>query len=57
MAIQLDDSKKHKSGEVIWNTNKNAPVIPTPIVVGKELYMVSDKGILTCLDAATGKVY
>ena len=57
MAIQLDDSKKHKSGDVIWKTNKNAPIIPTPIVVGKELFMVSDKGILTCLDAATGKVH
>lgn len=56
MAIQLDDSPQFKSGEVIWKTKQNAPIIPTPIVVGEELYMVSDTGILSCLDAATGKV-
>lgn len=57
MAIQLDDTADHKSGEIIWSTNRNAPIIPTPIVVGTELYMVSDNGILSCLDAATGKVH
>ena len=56
MAIQLDDTKKHDSGELIWKTKQNAPIIPTPIVVGDELYMVSDKGIFTCLNASNGKV-
>lgn len=57
MAIQLDDSEKFKSGEVIWKTKQNAPIIPTPIAVGDELYMVSDTGILSCLDTATGEVH
>ena len=56
MAIQLDDSENFKSGELVWKTNRNAPIIPTPIVIETELYMVSDNGILSCLDAATGKV-
>jgi outer membrane protein assembly factor BamB len=29
---------------------------PSPLVVGEEIYNVSDNGILTCLNAKTGKV-
>ena len=29
---------------------------PSPIVVGNEFYMVSDRGIATCLDAKTGEL-
>lgn len=57
MAIQLNDTDDRKSGELIWKTNKGAPIIPSPIVVGTELFMISDAGILTCLDAATGDVH
>ena len=57
MAVQLSDSGSKKSGELLWKTKRGAPIIPSPIVVGTELYMVSDKGVLSCLDAATGKVH
>ena len=56
-AIQLDDTKDRKSGELIWSTKRNVPIIPTPIVIDSELYMVNDKGILSCLDAATGQLH
>ena len=42
---------------VAWETKKGAPHNPTPIVVGNELYAVSDRGIAQCLDAETGKVH
>jgi outer membrane protein assembly factor BamB len=32
------------------------PLTPSPIVVGDEFYMVSDRGIATCLDAKTGEL-
>lgn len=57
MAIQLSDSDDKKSGELIWKTNKAVPIIPSPVVVGSELFMVNDTGVLACLDAATGKVH
>ncbi len=34
---------------------KGAPHTPSPLVVGDELYVVSDRGILTCLDAVSGE--
>ena len=52
MAIRLSATKP----EVVWEYNRQAPRMPSPIVVGNELYFVSDRGIATCLDAQTGKV-
>lgn len=43
--------------QVAWKTRKGAPKNPTPILVGDNLYMVSDRGIGHCLDAKTGKVH
>jgi outer membrane protein assembly factor BamB len=39
---------------VRWRLDRAAPHTPSPIVVGDELYCVSDNGIATCVDARTG---
>ncbi|MBS0265150.1 MAG: PQQ-binding-like beta-propeller repeat protein [Planctomycetes bacterium] len=39
---------------VAWKLTKGAPHNPSPLLVGTSLYLVSDKGIATCVDAATG---
>ena len=41
--------------EIVWREKKGAPTMSSPLVVGDELYMVSDKGVATCLDAKTGE--
>lgn len=43
--------------KVVWSTAKGAPHTPSPLLVGDELYLVSDQGIASCLDARTGKVH
>lgn len=40
-----------------WTHPKHAPNTPTAIAVGGELYTVSDKGVMSCLDAKTGKAH
>jgi outer membrane protein assembly factor BamB len=40
---------------VVWQFAREAPKNPSPIIVGQELYMVSDRGVLACLDALSGK--
>ncbi len=40
--------------EIAWRERKGAPSKPSMLVVGDELFMVSDKGVATCLDARTG---
>jgi glucose dehydrogenase len=41
---------------VAWTVKKSAPHTPSLLLVGDELYMVTDKtGIVTCVDARTGR--
>lgn len=43
-----------KQPEVVWHSFKNGPNIPSPLLVGEELYTISDGGIFSCVDARTG---
>jgi outer membrane protein assembly factor BamB len=47
-------SLKEETPTIAWRYTKNVPTMPSPILVGDELYFTSDGGILTCLDAKTG---
>ena len=40
-----------------WSFTKGAPHTPSPLLVGDEVYLVSDGGIASCLDARTGRVH
>ena len=42
---------------VVWTHEKGAPLTPSVLVVGDELYFVSDNGVATCVDAQTGKIH
>jgi outer membrane protein assembly factor BamB len=43
------------STHVRWETDRGAPHTPSPVIVGNEIYFVSDKGIAMCMDALTGE--
>jgi outer membrane protein assembly factor BamB len=40
---------------IAWSLKKAVPLNPSPLLVGDALYLISDKGIATCLEATTGK--
>ena len=40
-----------------WSISRGAPNTPSTLVVGDELYFVSDRGIASCVDAKSGKVH
>lgn len=42
--------------EVAWRRRRGAPLTVSPILVGDELYTVSDSGVATCIDAVTGEI-
>lgn len=42
-------------GEIAWRTERGAPYLPTPIVVGDHLYAVQINGTLACYRAGTGE--
>jgi outer membrane protein assembly factor BamB len=39
---------------VKWIFEDEVPQIPTPVIVGERMYMVHDRGMVTCLDIETG---
>ncbi len=41
--------------EVAWTLRRSAPYVPTPLAVGRLLFLWSDGGIVSCVEAATGK--
>ena len=53
-AYRFDGSNKPS---LVWKITKGAPKIPSPILVGKQLYIISDGGILSCVNAITGSIY
>lgn len=55
LAIRAGGTGDVTQTHVVWKTTRGAPNTPSLLVVGDELYMVSDGGILSCLDAKTGR--
>lgn len=54
-AIRPEGAGNLTKTNVAWQVKAQVPANPSPIVVGKNIYMVSDQGVVTCLEAATGK--
>lgn len=57
LAIRVDGKGDVTDTHIAWKLEKGAPHTPSPLLVGNELYVVSDAGIATCLDAKTGTVH
>jgi outer membrane protein assembly factor BamB len=55
MAIKLGDAGDLVD-KVVWKYEKGTAYVPSPILYGDYLYLTTDRGILTCLDARTGEV-
>jgi len=41
---------------IAWSLKRGAPLTPSPLAVGDELYVVNDGGIASCIDAESGAV-
>jgi outer membrane protein assembly factor BamB len=54
LALRPDGSGDVTASHQAWKYSKRVPANPSPLLVGAELYMFSDNGFVTCLDALTG---
>jgi len=57
LAVRPDGSGDVTKTHVAWTLKRGAPLTPSPLAVGNELYIVNDGGIAQCLDAATGTTH
>jgi outer membrane protein assembly factor BamB len=55
LAVRPDGTGDVTRTHVAWTLRRGAPLTPSPLLVGDELYIVNDGGIVSCLDAATGE--
>lgn len=52
LAYRLDS----EGGKVAWQYDKGTAYVPSPILYGDYLYVLTDKGLVTCFEAKTGKL-
>jgi outer membrane protein assembly factor BamB len=62
--LKLDDhciyairpgSGRINTDRVVWQHSRGVGHVPSPLLIGQELYFVNDDGIASCLDALTGE--
>jgi len=54
LAVRADGTGDVTKTHIAWTLRRAAPLTPSPLLVGDELYVVNDGGIATCLDAKSG---
>lgn len=57
LAVRPDGAGDVTATHIAWSTTRGAPFTPSPVVVGDELYVISDLGVLSCVDAKTGTLH
>jgi outer membrane protein assembly factor BamB len=57
LAVRPDGAGDVSRTHVAWTLMRGAPLTPSPLLIGNDLYVVSDNGIALCLDARTGQTY
>lgn len=57
LAIRLGAHGEAAPAQVAWRCAKKVALKPSPLLVGDELYVVSDTSTLSCFDAKTGTLH
>ena len=58
LAIRIDGAKGDITGtnQIVWTLNRHTPYVPSPLIYGGKLYFLKhNQGLLSCLEAKTGK--
>ena len=57
MAFRPDDDGKISKKEMVWKAEQALPESPSPLYYRGNLYLVKNGGVLSCYEAATGKLH
>jgi outer membrane protein assembly factor BamB len=55
-AVRPDGHGDVTKSHVAWKFDKNVPFMPSPTILDDLIYMVNDNGIISCVEAKTGKL-
>jgi outer membrane protein assembly factor BamB len=56
MAIRPGGQGDVTDSHVLWREGRSVPEVPMPLLWESKVYMVAGAGIVTCLDATSGRV-
>ncbi|MFT5525194.1 MAG: outer membrane protein assembly factor BamB [Pirellulaceae bacterium] len=54
-AVRVDGTGDVSGSHVLWKETSQIPAKPSPLIYDGKIYVLSDSGILTCLNAKDGK--
>jgi outer membrane protein assembly factor BamB len=57
LAVRLDGRGDITKSHISWTLQRGVPLTPSPLLVNGDLYLISDNGIASCVDAKTGNPY
>ena len=57
LAVRPTGEGNVTESQIAWRLRRGAPLTVSPILVGDELYTVTDTGIATCIAALTGDIH
>jgi outer membrane protein assembly factor BamB len=57
LAIRADGQGDVTGTHVAWKSNRQIPIMSSPVILGDEIYWVSDDGMASCSDARSGQVH
>ena len=55
LAIRLDSRADVTDANIAWRTARMVPQTPSPVLVDDLFFMINDAGVVTCLEADSGK--
>ncbi len=55
VAVRVDGQGDVSASHIAWRATRGAPAKPSPVVVGKSVFMIADNGVLTQLNCVDGK--
>lgn len=57
VAVDCSGSGDVTETSIVWRHSRQVPTIGSPIVVAGDLYFASSQGVVSCVEAATGKLH
>ncbi len=56
VALAIRPGQVDPASRIAWRYNKGTAYVASPILFGDYLYLISNQGLMTCLDARTGEI-
>ena len=56
LAVKLGGTGDVTATHVLWKESKSIPEVPSPLVYKDRVYLVRNGGVVSCLDASSGKL-